>query len=394
MYIEDILYNLETHCRGSKWDAGVISSLSLQVNFNGSGFTEKQSQLALKLIKRYIGQLNVYYGKDISMYVDAPTYRLAIRSSSLSNRKISIIPHAQWTKAVKVEFPYNEEFISLIKSNKTSNGVAMWDKEHRAWLFALSESNITIIKTLIEKDHFEIDDEFRNYLNQYQDVIVKIENYMPMLVIEENTPKYANLPKYAPTLNTHDLLTSVFEARKIGISIWDDTIEQFLASDNVDDLVHTFLKSDPSEIFHLDSENIPMNHLKNIVKYLEPGMFIIPGGMEFEKTQTAYNFLKECGVDNSEISVMFRLPSGTGQNFNEFVKTNNLNNPITDKTRYVFISTKIPKPVLVSKAKFNCVISLGAHNMHYTIRDFQKNCQNFIYYCEQRPNKELSFGIV
>ena len=394
MYIEDILYNLETHCRGSKWDSGVISSLSLQVNFNGSGFTDKQSQLALKLIKRYIGQLNVYYGKDISMYVDAPTYRLAIRSPSLSNRKISIIAHPQWIKAVKVEFPYNEEFINLIKNNKSSSGVAMWDKEHRAWLFALSESNMTTIKTLLEKDHFEIDDEFKNYLDQYRNVIEKMENYMPMLVVEENTPKYTNLPKYAPTLTTQDLLTSVFEARKIGVSIWDDTIEQFLASDNVDNLVHTFLKSDPSEIFHLDSENIPMNHLKNIVKYLEPGMFIIPGGMEFEKTQTAYTFLKECGVDDSEISVMFRLPSGTGQNFNEFVKNNNLNNPITDKTRYVFISTKIPKPVLLSKAKFNCVISLGAHNMHYTIRDFQKNCQNFIYYCEQRPNKELSFGIV
>jgi hypothetical protein len=392
MYIEDILYNLESHCRGNRLDVNVISSLSLQVNFNGAGFTEKQAQLALKLIKRYIGQLNVYYGKDISSYIATPTYRLPIRVSSLSNRKISVISHAQWEKAVKVEFPYNEDFITLIKSNKSNSGFAMWDKEHKAWIFALSESNIQTIKKLIEKDHFEIDEEFKKYLIQCNEVIGKIENYMPMLVIEENVPKYVNLPKYAPTQLKDDLLTSVFEARKIGVSIWDDTIEKFLSSDKVDPLVYTFLKSDPVEIFHLDSENIPMNHLKNIVQYLEPGLFIIPGGMEFEKTQMAYNFLKDNGVDNSEISIMFRLPSGTGQNFNEFVKINNLNNPISEKTKYVFISTKIPKPVLLSKAKFNCVISLGSHNMHYTIRDFQKNCQNFIYYCEQRPNKELSFG--
>lgn len=394
MYIEDILYSLNIHCRGNKWDANVISSLSTQVNFNGSGFTEKQSQLALKLLKRYITQLNAHYGQDITKFIDNPTYRLTIRAPSLNYRKISVTSHAVWTKAIKVEFPYNEDFVTLIRNNKKDANFALWDKEAKAWMFNLSETNIQIVKKLMEKDTFEVDEEFSNYINQYNDVVEKMESYMPMLVIEENLPKIVNLPKYTPQISTSDWLTALFQSRKIGIGVWDDSINEFLNSDKVDKIVRIFLESDPGENFQLDSGNTPISSLTNIVKYLEPGLFIVPGGMEFEKTESAYNFLKSIGVDDSEISVMFRLPSSTGQNFNDFVKNNKLNNPITDTTRYVFISTKVPKPVITSKTKFNCVISLGAHNMHYTIRDFQKNCQNFIYYCEQRPNKELSFGIM
>ena len=81
-----------------------------------------------------------------------------------------------------------------------------------------------------------------------------------------------------------------------------------------------------------------------------------------------------------------------GGEFNSFVKSNHLNNPISEKTRFVFVSQKMPKPVITSKAYFNCVISMGLHNMHYTIRDFTKNCPNLIYYCEQRPNREINFG--
>lgn len=391
MYIEDILYALDTHCRGNRLDVNVISSLSSQVNFSGNGFTEKQAQLTLKLLKRYVVQLNSHFGRDMSSYIDNPVYRLPIRSPAVNYRKISVVPHAQWNKAIKVEFPYNEEFVTLIKTGKKDFNFALWDKEQKAWMFNLCEANIQLIQKLMERDSFSIDEEFKNYITQCKNVVEKIETYMPMLVIEENLPKYVNLPKNAPDLDTSDWLTAVFQARKVGIDVWDDTIETYLNSDNVDKLVYTFLQSDPSTNFHLNSENTPMIDLKNIVKYLEPGLFIVPGGMELEKTERAFEFLQDMGVDNSEISVMFRLPSGTGQKFNEFVKNNNLNNPITEKTRFVFISTKVPKPVITSKTKFNCVISLGAHNMHYTIRDFQKNCQNFIYYCEQRPNKELSF---
>jgi hypothetical protein len=392
MYIEDILIALDRVGHINRFDKSVVESLSTQILDRGDGFTEKQSHLALKIIKRYITQLNDHYRRDIAIYVDNPVFKLAIRTPASNYRKMSVISHPQWVKAIKVEFPYNEAFVQLIRENRSEGGFSLWDKEAKAWMFNLSETNIQLVKKLIEREVFDIDSELKEYMAQVNDILGNMETFMPMLCLDEKTPKYVNIPAYAPELKTTNILESVFEARKIGVDIWDDGIDQFLNSDAVAPIARNFLKTSATERFHLDSTTTSMNMLKDIVQYLEPVLFIIPGGSEFAKTKMSYEFLKEQNIKNEEISVMFRLPSGDGKNFNDFVKENNLNNPITEKTRCVFVSTKMPKPVLTSNTKFNCVVSLGLHNMHYTIRDFVKNCPNLIFYCEQRPNKELDFG--
>lgn len=392
MYIEDLLTGLDQAGGTNRFDKKVIESLSFQINFNGRGFTEKQSQLALKLLKRYTTTLNVYFKQDISQFIDNPLYRFSIRTPVTVNKYVSIVPHDTWGKAIKVEFPYNDNFVEAIRKHRSMGGFSVWEKEKRAWMFNLSESNIQLIKNLIEQEHFEIDEEFKNYLQQVDKVVNTMEKFMPMLIVEENLPKFVNLPRFIPQIECKDIVSAMFEARKFGVSVWDDQVETFINSENVEDVVRSFLTTQPTENFHVDCQTTPMIALKNIVKYLEPVMIIVPGGMELEKTSMAYEFLKEIGVADEEMSVMFRLPSGSGKNFNDFVKEKNLNNPVSDNTRFVFVSTKIPKPVLYSKKKFNSIISLGLYNMHYTVRDFVKNCPNVIFYCEQKPSKEISFG--
>jgi hypothetical protein len=127
---------------------------------------------------------------------------------------------------------------------------------------------------------------------------------------------------------------------------------------------------------------------------MSPCLFVLPGGSELDKTKMIYNLLVEQGYSSDEISVMFRLPSSDGKNFNDFVKNCGLNNPITENTKFVFVSIKLPKPVLKSKMKFNSVVSLGRSNVHYTIREFFKNRENLIYYCEPGKQKEYNFGIM
>jgi len=93
------------------------------------------------------------------------------------------------------------------------------------------------------------------------------------------------------------------------------------------------------------------------------------------------------------MSVMFRLPAETGKNFNDFVKNNQLNNPITDKTKIVFISSKLPKPVIKSKVKFNCVINLGLGGVHYTIKNFTENHENLINFSEKTKYEGNGFWL-
>jgi preprotein translocase subunit SecD len=115
---------------------------------------------------------------------------------------------------------------------------------------------------------------------------------------------------------------------------------------------------------------------------------------EMEKLQLGYDFLKSIKVDKSEMSVMFRMPSESHKKFNDFIKENKLNSPISEKTKVVFISSKLPKPLIKSKIKFNSLINLGFGGVHYSIKNFVENQENCISYTEKILQKEFEFVLV
>ena len=80
------------------------------------------------------------------------------------------------------------------------------------------------------------------------------------------------------------------------------------------------------------------------------------------------------------MSVLFRLSTENGRNFNDFVKNQAINGPIHDDTKIVFVSGKLPKTVIKSGIKFNSIINMGYTMAHYTLKEFTKNHQNSIYF--------------
>lgn len=390
MFVEEILKNLADLGGTNRFDKTVVESLNFQVNILGNGFTEKQSELVLKILKRYSVKISSSVQQDIVQFLDNPKFRYPIRASSAQVNRISVIDHPEWVKAIKLEFPYNEEIVNFIRIKKESLGeynLAVWSKELKAWIFTLSESSIQLVKEILSKKEFEIDESFEIFLNQFDKITTSVENFVPMLVIENNIPKYQNVPSQVPPLTSTDWLKSLFEARKSGISVWDQTLDNFLQSENVDKIVYDFLTSDPSKNFDVNSQVLPIESLKNIIKYLEPGIFVIPGGSEIEKIQLCYNFLKSMDVNNEEISVLFRLPNENHKNFNDFVKNHGLNNSLSEKTRYVFISSKVPKTIFGAKLNFHTIIGFGEHYPHHTLRELTKNSENCIIYKDTDTKK-------
>ena len=94
------------------------------------------------------------------------------------------------------------------------------------------------------------------------------------------------------------------------------------------------------------------------------------------------------------MSVMFRLPSMEGGDFNNFVKNHNLNSPITDETKIVFVGTKLPKSIIKSKIKFNSVINLGQHSAHHTIQEFMNNQENVVIFTELSSTREQTLWLL
>lgn len=390
MYIEDFILKLSNSVKVNAYDQVIVNSFSTQI-FGGRGFTEKQSHLAVKILKKYQKSLELAVKAPVSQFLENPQFRFLIRTNAAPVKRVYIDDYPQWGKCIKVEFPYNEEKVAQIRKHRDGSSLAVWDSDSKSWNFSLNESNIQFIQKLTNEEVFDYDEEFKKYLEQIDEILKDMENYIPMLVLEDKRAKFKNVSQYLPKIEDENILSSVFLARKSGIYTWDETINDILSEADLHPLIKDFIHNDYEGIFEIDSTTEPIDCLKDIMQHMSPCLFVIPGGSELDKTKMIHNFLIEQGYSSDEISVMFRLPSSEGKNFNDFVKNCGLNNPITEKTKFVFVSIKLPKPVLKSKMKFNSVVSLGRSNVHYTIREFFKNRENLIYYCE--PNKQKGFSL-
>ena len=275
MYIETLIETLAIFGKNlDKWDHGIILSFYTQTT-KGVGFTEKQTNLAIIMLKKYASQLSVLCKKDIAPSIDYPTYKYSIRKLNLE-KKISIVPYLNFSKAIKLEFPFNEKLINHIKENRSKLPNVFWDANQKSWFFELNEKNILYVVELTKLEQFDIDQEFKNYADQIEDIITNLENYVPMLTLFNKKFEYKNAHPDVPPIVSNDILSATFEARKRGIFTWDDEISNFIESEKVNSVTRLFLKSTTDYTLRISDNNGSMDCLKDIVLKLDENFNILP----------------------------------------------------------------------------------------------------------------------
>ena len=377
MNIEDLTIILATSTVNyNSWDGKLIYSLADQFSKN-IGFTEKQNTQCIRILRRYVLELSKFIGTDIVQYINSPVYKLPFRTISIDKKiSIDIINNV---RCIKVEFPFNDTYVSNFRANRLTTG-ATWNPDNKSWIFDLNETNICFLMKFANNEQFQVDDEFSMFMEQANSILQNMEDHAPMLVLDNGIPKFKNIADTVPELNTSCTLASVFFARKCGITIWDEHISNYINSPAVNKITSDFLNRDIDVQTDINCTTNSIDCLTDIVTHLSPCLIVIPGGDELSKLIHVTKFLIDSGIESCDISVMFRLPSKTGKTFNEYVKEIELNNPISSNTKIVFVSGKIPKPVLQSEIKFNCMIDLGFGGVHYSLKDYAANHQNLIYY--------------
>ena len=164
MYIEDILTVLAIRIQTNPHDSKFVASFYDQI-CKGSGLTEKQSVLALKIINKYIAQINIALKMDISPAISTPTYKLGIRVIT-TTKSISVISHTEFSKAIKVEFPIDEQLLASIKKERPKLGDAQWNPDLKSWIFPLNDASIQFLSSWIESNNFIADSEFLEYTDK------------------------------------------------------------------------------------------------------------------------------------------------------------------------------------------------------------------------------------
>jgi len=395
MFIEDLIHRLSGEgiylfvaepIPLLQMDEGIVNSLSNQIVM-GNGFTEKQAILALKLVRRYARQLSVALNKDVIPYVDSPKYKLPTRIINQSKTIVIKKVVGSNKKIISINFPYNEIVVNNIKVYKklltqkshTGNSIN-WNIDNKSWDFDLREEHVSWINSNIVNDSFVVDELFLELVNQIEQVKNNIEGHVPMVVFEENKFRFINVPSSVSQPTSLDIVDVLVEARKYGITIWSETIDIVLGKINLNPFLLKFLTSPTLTSLPEDREKLTMSDITSIVECSLPCLVVIPGGSELKHLELCYTLFQKYGILPEEMTVLFRLEGETGKNTNFFIKENKLNNPISEKIKIVFISGKVPKPLVESKTNFSTILNFGISGVHYTLSNYLKNHHFVINY--------------
>lgn len=355
---------------------------------NGNALTEKQGTLAVKLIKNNVSRLDPKHFPDALNDLDNPQWKMPFRVLPV-HKTITIQKHQKYGKAIYLEFPFDEKMVEHLRLwNKGSTDKGQWDSAIRKWILTLREDNVLMVGDQILPTGFTPDEEFVSIFREITQIRDNLDTHLPMIVTADDTFKLVNQSPKIPQLDTQDLIEALFTAREYGITTWDDTIEEVVTHEEFNPVTRGVLKYlDGDSYLWFHSTDHVIENFDQLLIYGGTALIIVPGGSEYENVKQWSEFAQSIGIDKQQQSVMFRLPNGDAQ-LNAYVRAEGLNNPVTDTTKIVFVSTKIPKPLVKDGIKFATVINLGFyHSMHFTMSTMIANARNLVYYSIKEPSK-------
>ena len=407
MYIEDIIDKLVgigswTLIMGpadflQNRDLAMLSSFDSQIT-RGLGLTKKQADAAERILKQHIVELSKRFQRDMTLVLGNPQYKLGIREIS-QDKAIKLAEDDNNQKIIRLIFPYDEKLIDSIKEFKknsartpygyNSHSSVSWNPNTRTWDFEFIEENVDWVYQNFRDIGFSIDSEIVDVFIQIEKIKNEIENHVPMVIFEDGVFKFINTHKNIPQPTSTNLLEVLFQAKKYGIDTWDDAIDRAISDLSINDFTRYILTNSKSKEISVDNKIYDFSDFEDFISYQDKIIFIIPGGSELETLTHSVENLKKFGIKSNQMSVLFRLDSSAGAICNEYVKTNNLNNPISDEIKIFFISAKLPKPLIGAKLDIDAIFNLGNNSAHYTQKSLIRNHHLVInYVIKKQPREE------
>lgn len=141
----------------ARYDVQILNSMS-QATQSGKPLTDKQADLAVKIVLKYRKQLAAHL-VDVSP-VETPVFRLGVRQ--IDRRKLLYVEN----NSIILKFPYDTALINDLRDlAKISQGRWRFDSENRSWALALTETNVVAANGFARNHKFEVAPEFEKYIH-------------------------------------------------------------------------------------------------------------------------------------------------------------------------------------------------------------------------------------
>lgn len=248
----------------ARYDVKIVSSLADQL-LRGIALTDKQSELALRLLTKYQRQISAT-GLDPSPTIDSPSFRIPIRTIDRTRNLYKD------DSSLVLRFPYDADLISILKKfMSSSQGSCRWDNEAKLWRLALTEWNLSWAYEFARQNQFEIDHSVADLMQ----LIFKAEEtpYCIELGFENNSLAISNAPpsllayidEKLGGMRAENLITLIDYAPILGYSISEE-IKAVVAGE-FDDTIYSLFTNRLTHVQRLDLTDSGREVMEMLVRY-------------------------------------------------------------------------------------------------------------------------------
>jgi len=352
-------------------DSKIITSLGRQLS-RKIALTDRQLDLSLKKIDKYRSGLEKC-GVDVDGILTLKTLKWPIREIDRTQHIYLEQDDVTKKSVIHVKYVFSKKFAE-IWAEVEDNVTMCSNTEKNIKKVTYTEKNLyTIVKHLAPLQ-FTIADDIVEIYEKIESILEKPENYVPYLDLEDGVVSVKNanrrcqefLDEKFKTVNDHNLLEFVDSAKIAGISLKTQKLLAKVENISPNEIV-TKVCSEGATRYRLNPEEYSLTELLTAVDTLNQWPLVIV----IEETTYIFEMVKLMVEELSKfipiekMNVFFRLKNEQNghQQFNQFVKDNQLNNYIDSTTKVVFISrTKIPKPLLKADWRPHTAIITSNHD--------------------------------
>ena len=142
----------------ARYDVKIVDSLGSQTAEKNIAYTDKQAELAKKIVNKYRKQLSQL---PVPLLVPENFDKFCMPIRTVDRSKRAYINDQK----LYLKFPYNTDLITSIKNQlKQGDGNGIFDNDTKIWQLSITESTVNWICTIAEKYEIELDNELKNLL--------------------------------------------------------------------------------------------------------------------------------------------------------------------------------------------------------------------------------------
>jgi hypothetical protein len=251
----------------ARYDVNIASSFANQAD-SGTSFTDRQSELAIKLIEKYRKQL-YNLGIDVDPILKEVKFRMPIRV-------------VDRTRSVRIEdgmihlrFPYDKVLVpEITKASKASRGTFKFNMERKIWLLALTEYNVNWVKAFGQLHQFEIDPEVDRLMEKILEcektdykIELTLDSDNNIIITNGESSMMDYISEHVGELNYSNLIKLVDHSAVLGYTVNNDILEA--VQKGFDPTVAGLLAQKESHVKRIDVLDQDGELMDSLTKYAE-----------------------------------------------------------------------------------------------------------------------------